>query len=324
MTDHLLHNLILRTDVPVPGVPAAAPGLPVDLTVTVAGQRHVPETIAEGTPLQALTCGEHMDYSTIRLPDGDVLLRLHGTVDFVIAPDLRTVTAWRDPRCEPELYTLLVVGNLLATVLALRGETALHASAVEQDGRAVAFVAHSGMGKSTLAALACACGARFVSDDVLRFAVDAAGAVTCWPGGVENRLRRTPLEILGYVPHGATRTSVDDRAVWCPQATTRSSAELVAIVLPQLDRECDRLEVAPLARGAALLQLAATPRLLGWVDRAGIATSFANLASLVRSVPVFEARVPWGLPVDLTVVDALLTDVGLPVSARRGSPMPVP
>lgn len=324
MSGHLLHNLVLRTDVPVPGVPEAPPGLPVDLTVTTVGQRHIPETIADGTRLQALTWGEYMQYSTVRRPDGDVLLRLHGLVDFVIAPDLRTVTAWRDPRCEPELYVLLVVGNLLATVLALRGETVLHASAVEQDGRAVAFIAHSGMGKSTLAALACARGARFVSDDVLRFAVAAAGTVTCWPGGVESRLRRTPCEILGYAPEGAMRTSVDDRAVWRPQATTRSSAELVAIVLPQLDRDCRSLEVTPLARGAALLQLAATPRLLGWTDRAGTTAAFANLAALVRSVPVFAARVPWGLPVDLAVVDALLAGVGLPVSAPRGIPTPVP
>jgi hypothetical protein len=324
MTDHFLHGLVLRTDVALPGVPKAPPRLPVDLAVTLTGQRHIPETIAEGTRLQALTWGEYMQYSTVRQSDGNVLLRLHGTVDFVIAPDLRTVTAWRDPSCELELYALLVVGNLLATVLALRGETVLHASAVEQDGRAVAFVAHSGMGKSTLAALACACGARFVSDDVLRFAPNRGGTVDCWPGGMENRLRRTPLEILGYVPEGVVRTSVDDRAVWCPDATTRSSAELVAVVLPQLDRECHRLEVTPITRGAALLQLAATPRLLGWVDRAGNAKTFANLASLVRSVPVFAARVPWGLPVDLAVVEALLADVGLPVNARRGNPTPVP
>ncbi len=176
----------------------------------------------------------HAD-STVGRPDGSVLLRLHGCVDFEVDADLRGVTAWRDPRCDPELYTLLVAGNLLATVLTLRGETVLHASAVERDGRAVAFVAHSGMGKSTLAALACARGARFLTDDLLRFEHRPDGRVHCLP--VASRIDcQAAAEILGFAPDGAHRVSVDERSVWRPEATTRPSAELVAVVLPQLDR----------------------------------------------------------------------------------------
>ncbi len=244
-----------------------------------------------------------------------MLLCLHGCVDFVIAPDLRTVTAWGDPRCAPTLYTLLVAGNLLATVLTLRGETVLHASAVEREGRAVAFVAHSGMGKSTLAALACARGARFVTDDLLRFEHRDDGRVRCWPRGLENRLRKPPEDILGFAPDGAQRVSVDQRRVWCPEATTRASAELVAVVLPELDRECRELEITPPRRAAAVLRLTATPRLLGRIGRAGMAAAFANLGALVTAVPVLAARVPWGLPVDPAIVDAPLAGVGLPVSA---------
>ncbi len=113
---------------------------------------------AEGECLQAVASQYGLMYSTVRRPDGEVLLRLHGRVDFEIAADYRLVRAWTDPECKPEMLALLVVGNLVAMILALRGETVLHASAVEVDGRAIAFVAHSGMGKSTLAALACARG----------------------------------------------------------------------------------------------------------------------------------------------------------------------
>jgi hypothetical protein len=325
MTDYLMHGLVLRSDVGVPGVAEAPAGLPVELDVSLAGIRDVPDRdIADGERLQAATWGEQMQYSTVRRPDRSVLLRLHGLVDFVIAPDLLTVTAWRDPRCEPELYTLLVGGNLLATVLALRGETVLHASAVERDGRAVAFVAHSGMGKSTLAALACARGARFVTDDLLRFEHGVDGGVWCLPGGLENRLRRPPAEILGFTPEGACRVSVDERRVWCPRSTELAAAELVAVVLPELDPECRELELVPVNRAAAVMRLAATPRLLGWTDPVGVAAGFANLAALVRAVPVVAARVPWGLPVDPAVVDALLAGVGLPLSGPVGSPTPVP
>lgn len=324
MTEHLLHGLVLRTDVAVPGAVGAPAGRAVDLEVTVAGGRQVPDTIADGARLQAATWGDRMQYSTVRRSDGSVLLRLHGLVDFVIDPELRSVAAWTDPRCEPELYALLVAGNLLATVLTLRGETVLHASAVERDGRAVAFVAHSGMGKSTLAALACARGGRFVTDDLLRVGYGDDGRAHCWPGGLENRLRRMPAEILGFAPETGVRTSVDNRRVWSPRPTANPSPELVAVVLPVLDRDCRTLEVGRLGRGAALVQLQLTPRLLGWTDQAATAAAFRNLSALVRSVPVRTARVPWGLPVDPAIVDELLDGVGLTVSARRGSPTPVP
>jgi hypothetical protein len=322
VTDHLLHGLVLRSDVAIHGVAEAPAGLPVGLDVRLAGLRAVPDRdIADGERLQAATWGEQMQYSTVRRPDASVLLRLHGLVDFVIAADLHTVTAWRDPRCELELYALLISGNLLATVLALRGETVLHASAVERDGRAVAFVAHSGMGKSTLAALCCTRGARFVTDDLLRFEHRVDGGVWCLPGGLENRLRRPPADILGFTPDGACRVSVDERRVWSPRPTELAAAELVAVVLPELDPGCGQLELAPVSRPAAVMRLAATPRLLGWSDPVGVTAAFANLSALVRAVPVVAARIPWGLPVDPAVVDALLAGVGL--SAPLGSPTPV-
>ena len=63
---------------------------------------------------------------------------------------------------------MLVGGTLLAFVLTMRGEAVLHASAVQVGDAALAFVGASGMGKSTMATLLCADGARLVTDDVLR------------------------------------------------------------------------------------------------------------------------------------------------------------
>jgi hypothetical protein len=61
--------------------------------------------------------------------------------------------------------------HLLSTVLAVllhqRGLLVLHASAASVDGEAVAFVAESGTGKSTLAAAFRARGHRLVADDIV-------------------------------------------------------------------------------------------------------------------------------------------------------------
>jgi hypothetical protein len=62
---------------------------------------------------------------------------------------------------------LCVLGPIIGFVLHLRGTPCLHASAVAVDGRAVAFLGHSGAGKSTTAAAFVRRGFRALTDDVL-------------------------------------------------------------------------------------------------------------------------------------------------------------
>lgn len=318
----LLCGVVIEADVALPGALAAPIGLGqvADVVIKYAGDRPIPQQVARGRILQAVTWGEEMQYSTVELGDGAVLLRLHGLVDFVIDRDTGTVLTWTDPRCAPEMLAILVAGNLLATWLTLRGETVLHASAVEVDGRAVAFVAHSGMGKSTLAALACDRGAQFVADDLVRPSIVDGEPVRCWPGGAENRLRR-PLGDLVAAPASSTRTSIDGRVVWEPLRTPECRPELVAIVLPELDPDRLSVETELLTPGAAILELTQRPRLLGWIDPAGREWQFANLARLARSVPVLRARIPWGPPFDPDMIGDLLAAAGVSLSGR-GTPTP--
>lgn len=247
-----------------------------------------------------------MLYTTVLGNDGTVLLRLHGRADFEISADRRSVRAWRDPRCDPEMLGIFVAGNLLATVLALRGETVLHASAVEIGGSALAFVADSGVGKSTLAALACARGARFVTDDVLRIHEASDSSMSCWPGATENRLRRDVAQLAGELVGADTRLSADNRTVWRPPATTRDTCTLAAVVLPRPDRERTELDLRKLAPGVAVLELSRRPRLLGVTDPDLVAQSFRNMSRLAGRVPVYSARVPWGPPFDPATIDSLI------------------
>lgn len=303
---HVISGLVVDCDIPLTQGRQAPAGAVPDLHVRHAGERPVSPEIAEGMLLQAVAAQRRLLYSTVRGPGGDVLLRLHGLVDFEISPDRRSVAASSDPECPSDLLGILVTGNLLAMVLALRGETVLHASAVEVDGEALAFVADSGMGKSTLAALACARGARFVTDDLLRPRYGDNGAVRCWPGATENRLRRDVADLSGDYAGVDTWTSVDGRVVWSPPPSTRESSRLRAIVLPHPVRDEGRADVYPLTPGEAVLELTRRPRILGWIDEAVQVQTFANLSRLARAVPVYRARVPWGPPFDPVVVDALL------------------
>lgn len=61
----------------------------------------------------------------------------------------------------------LFLDQVLPLILATAGEHVLHASAVEYEGDAVAFVGESGMGKSTIAAAVAKGRGRILADDCL-------------------------------------------------------------------------------------------------------------------------------------------------------------
>src|SRR5580692_10573258 len=135
-----------------------------DLTLVMANE---PEAVADDPPAGDVIAEMILEGRRLYtgVADGDrYVLRLHGACDFVVNKDLSRVACHSVASVEPELLSLLARGALMAFVLGLSGSCVLHASAVEDDRGSVAFVGGSGMGKSTLAGLACRDGARFVSD----------------------------------------------------------------------------------------------------------------------------------------------------------------
>lgn len=95
------------------------------------------------------------------------LLRFPGLADFEVSADALAVVCHPAPGATDETPRHLYRNQVLPLVLSKLGKLVFHASAVEVEGEAVAFVAESGRGKSTLAASFSASGFRFLSDDGL-------------------------------------------------------------------------------------------------------------------------------------------------------------
>ena len=90
----------------------------------------------------------------------------------------------------PGMEPIMIRGSLAALQLYLRGHLVLHASAVQLVDHAVAFIGHSGMGKSTLATLMCADGSgTVITDDVLRVDKNSDRSPGSKTGQPEVRLR---------------------------------------------------------------------------------------------------------------------------------------
>ena len=164
-TDYWLHGLEIRSEIQLPE-PRTAVDSP-DLEILREPSTSIPDESPPGTPVADFEIHSRQWYVATAGDDG-FIIRFPGIADFLIDAELSTIRCRPDPKTEEGLLPLLSSGTVLSFLLSLRGECVLHASAVEEGGRAIAVAGVSGAGKSTCAALLCASGARLVTDDVLR------------------------------------------------------------------------------------------------------------------------------------------------------------
>ncbi|HKR65867.1 MAG TPA: hypothetical protein VJZ00_19205 [Thermoanaerobaculia bacterium] len=154
---HTLSGLTIASNVPLAGVPAAAPDVTPDLTIhfepfTLDDRG---DTLDEASPLFRLA----------RLQDGYLFDFPDGVQYVVDQKGTRLAASW-PPSLSAEIAATYLVSVIIAFVLRLRGFGVLHASVVLIDDEAVAIMGPSGAGKSTTAAALALRGARVIADDV--------------------------------------------------------------------------------------------------------------------------------------------------------------
>ena len=95
------------------------------------------------------------------------LLRFPELADFEISADGDKVFCHPTLDVTEETSQHLYLNQVLPLAQSMMGKLVFHGSAVDVGNQAVAFVAESGRGKSTLAASFASCGNRFLTDDGL-------------------------------------------------------------------------------------------------------------------------------------------------------------
>ena len=297
-----LHGLRVRSTLALPGF-AVADDDACDVDVRLGPSSPVPaevprgRIVVEGGPEACRYVGAH---------DGRVLtLRLPGVCDFVVDASLREVECRPDPATDPRFVAILVGGLVVSVVLNIAGHCVLHASAVEVDGRAIALAGPRGAGKSTLAALLCAAGARLVTDDVLRLAMDR-GPV-CVGGSPQLRLRAGADWVIHQFPTSPPSSStVDLRTGITPPSSPLESLPLAVVILPHVVREARAVELRRLRGADALVRMVGALRVPGWKDTDVMRQQFLFLGRTVGAVPVVEATLPWGPDSRSSIAPALL------------------
>jgi hypothetical protein len=237
-------------------------------------------------------------------------LRYARICDVTLDRGQRTITVHRSPEADPALIPIFLEGAVLAHALAAEDLLALHASAVEVGGQALAIVGQSGAGKSTLAALLCSEGAHLVADDALRVDATESGPV-CFPGSGGLRLRAAASGLGDEIEGAAIELTPDGRTKVIPGRAMGGPLKLGAALVPEPSRDATRLEVRRLAPMDALQQLLRYPRLVSWQAPEPIGRLFQLTARVAAVLPVYRATVPWGPPFPPNLAEELLASVGL-------------
>jgi hypothetical protein len=245
-----------------------------------------------GTSIVDLTINGVRHQHATRLAGGVCLLRYWGVCDFTISSSRRHVTIHQLPAVDPGLVAILVEGALPALVLLLEGQGVLHASAVQVDGRGIAFVGRSGMGKSTVAAVVCRWGARLITDDVLRFDVSSDG-VRGFRGTGELRLRPAAEGLALPTDDVRMRPTSDGRTALQPDPVPTETASIDVVVLPRLRRDVEVVSAERMSGAQALLSLMRFPRFPGLLDPDLHASQLARVTDLASAIPIVVLDVPW-------------------------------
>ena len=288
-----VHGLRVRSEVPL-GAPLDHTG-PPDLEVRWGRRQRVPNEPPPGRVLVRLAGGGR-GYTHADTGRG-YTLRFHSACEFRVSRDGRVIRVHATHATTPETVAVLVAGHVTALLLTLAGECVLHASAVAMEGSALAFVGSPGIGKSTLAALLCARGATFVTDDLLRLSVGGDG-FRCYRGPPELRLRPDMRALVGDRPWAGTRQTEDARLAVRPRQVAPSLARLAAIVIPHGSPACTTLRLERLRGPDALFALLCHPKIRGWHAEDVVQRQFQTLGRVAAVVPVYRAEIPWGPAAD--------------------------
>lgn len=286
MPDYAIYGGRLSSELEFPELAPAAPGAP-DWSVRVsAAPGDPPLDLLGELPLEGGITAR------LQRTAAGFSLSFEDTGRFDIRADGGEIV-WRPATNADESAARLdILGRGLAVALHCRGGFCLHASSVVIGGRAVAFLAQSGTGKSTLAYALVRAGAQLLADDALP--LDPGPPVMAQPGAQHVRLNddsaratEAPSEyVVG--PRGKRELRGFEPGQVATGAAPLAALYLLAPVAADADAPIARERVTPWIATTALLAQGRLGPLLGGAEAA---VALRRAGAVASAVPVYVLRV---------------------------------
>jgi len=220
--------------------------------------------------------------------DGGYLLRFPALADFTVSADGRKVAAYPTPGVSEQTIDHLYLNQVLPLALSRQFKLVLHASAVEIENFAVAFLGMSGRGKSTLATSFATSGHRFLTDDGLQLEKAEHGyliqpshpSIRLWD---DSRLALMPETARTAPPVDFTPKSrflADDEVAYCDVARPLRCMYFLG------EGNTETVSIEPVGGRDAMIELVRHTFLLDIEEREMLMHHFGQLTELAR-LPMF-------------------------------------
>ena len=295
------YGLALTSDTQIVGLRQESDNCePPDVAFTLASE---PDWVREAA---SLSC--RADYSpresrlkSIERPDSGLTLSSSGGGEcfhldyadgtrFVVQGSAECIWGTCPPPLTVEDLSTYIVGPVMGFVLRLRGVTALHASAVCVDGRAIALCGESEAGKSTTAAALALSGFSVLAEDILAIR-ERNGTCYVEPGYPRVCLWADSVQALFGSPEALQQLTPSCEKRFLPlEGPARFEAEArplgaVYVLAPRVE-DPDAPRIEHLGKREALLELVQNTYMNWSLDRKQRAAELDLLAKVVSNVPV--------------------------------------
>jgi hypothetical protein len=290
-----LFGLVVQSQVPCPELSETEGA--IDASILLGD---VPESLREGG-----------GSSLFEVLEDRALLTVPGVARYLISSG-REIRVAVEPGADPATIRLFLLGTPMGVLLHQRGVLPLHASAVEVDGAAIAFVGHSGAGKSTMVAGLERRGHTLITDDICALSRGASGESLVAPGPPHMKLWADAMS--HFFEEGAAREfeRVRPEMEKYRVPTTPAAAKPMVLrrvyVLRTWNKEA--LSIEPLEGARKLEALIANTYRLRMVEPARKRRHFLHCAEAASNLSVRKVFRPQHAPFG-EVVGMVLQDLGI-------------
>jgi hypothetical protein len=238
------------------------------------------------------------------------LLRIPGIASY-LASDGRDIVVAPEPDARPLDVRAYLLGTLFVILCHQRGMLPLHASAVAGNRRAVAFLGHSGQGKSSLAAHLAQRGFPVLADDFCLIDFSASAEALVIPAAPWLKLWRNSLETLGRPAEGLQQVFSQDDKYRLPLDSPLQPEPIRTLVFLDSDEgSASRLEeISAVEAIPSLMELTHQAYVLQAIGRQR--ENFLHCSRVSSQAKAYRLIRPWGLQhlqFTLDVLQRLITE----------------
>jgi len=222
------------------------------------------------------------------------LVRIAKHADFHISESGHAISASPAPGISTSIVENLCLNQAVPLALSLQKKLVLHGSSVDIDNSAVAFIAESGRGKSTLASSFTISGQRFLTDDGL-FLEKLNGYHMVLPGHPSIRLwddsrkyleASMPIEFGNSCNNSKTRIRASRKLSYCNSPLPLRWVYFLG------DGSSSQICITSMPSNSAMIELLRHCFMLGVDERELLKSNFELISDLAGSLRFFKLDYP--------------------------------